>query len=88
MNIEAMRSIAERDRYPDCPHCDTDAYMIRPVEAPPVMFNAMVDGRLRSDSGFKSLQDAAKLEVRKANLPPDKRGDIQREINALRSHKK
>lgn len=87
--FEEMRSIAERDNMPECTHCDTNAHVTRPMEAPVVMFNAMVDGqRLKSDSSFKSILDVSKLEVKKANLAPDKRTEIQKEINSLRDHKK
>lgn len=73
------------DRQPTvtCEHCGTGTAEYH-ISAPPVMGVAIADcvGR-KNDQGYQRMKEASKLEVAKANLPVEKRGEIQREINKL-----
>ena len=64
-----------------CTECGVTSPKV-PV-APAAFRVAYHDGKDRGD-GYRKLKEAAQLEKKKANLPHEKRGDIQREINTLK----
>lgn len=74
------------DRQPTvtCEHCGTGTSEYH-LSAPAVMGVAIADcvGR-KSNKAWQDMKAISKLEVQKANLPPDKRGEIQTEINERR----
>lgn len=53
------------------------------LAAPRVMNNSYVDGQRGQKPGWKHLREAAKLRLDRRNLPPTKRGEINREISNL-----
>jgi hypothetical protein len=50
------------------------------------MFTALPDGS-RRDEGYQRLKEAAKLEKEAANTRPERRKEINQEMNKLRSTK-
>lgn len=84
-SFEEMRSIDNRDDMPPCPSCDTVKCVIRPIEAPLVMFNSYVDGQ-RKD--MQHLKEAARLEVKAASMPEGaKKQEYKKEIDNLKKAK-
>jgi hypothetical protein len=54
--------------------------------APNGMFTALPDGTRRNE-GYQRLKEAAKLEKEAANTRPERRKEINQEMNKLRSTK-
>lgn len=71
----------EKDEVQLCPRCNLK-HGHRIISKPNVTRKSYVDGTKRK--GLTELKQAAKLEQDKANLPHDKRGEIQKEINRLK----
>lgn len=75
--------ISYEDRQPTvtCDHCGTGTSEYH-LSAPAVMGVAIADciGR-KNDKSYQDMKAVSKLEVQKANLPYNKRGEIQKEIN-------
>jgi putative FmdB family regulatory protein len=78
-----VRSIEHRDDFPECGVCGTSDDIVRPIEAPGIMFTALVDGQRRSDSAYQKLKEKTVLESIRADTPVNKRGDLDREIKKL-----
>jgi hypothetical protein len=57
----------------------------RTMSAPTVLQASYPDGTKRK--GFEDLKKAAKLETQMYNLPPNKRGEIKKEIHERRKIK-
>lgn len=69
----------------DCMKCGRGkAY--RAPSSPPVQKASYVDGTKRK--GMEDLKEAAKLEQAKANLPPEKRHDMEKAIKELKKVRK
>ena len=72
----------------DCPSCGAKQSVKRIPSAPMVAKASYPDGYKRK--GFQDLQEAARLEVEKINLPLEQRAQVKHEIDRLeqRSPKK
>jgi hypothetical protein len=75
----------EWEKAKDCEKCRRGKCRRAP-SGPPVQKASFVSGTKRA--GFSELKEASKLEQIKVNLPPEKRQDVQREINKLKRTKK
>lgn len=75
----------EWDNPKDCMKCGRGK-CFRAPSAPPVQKASYVDGTKRK--GMEDMKKVAELEVQKANLPPDKRGEVNKEIHERRKIKK
>lgn len=72
------------DAAKDCMKCGRGKCRRAP-SAPPVQKASYVDGTKRK--GMEDLKKIADLEVIKANTPPEKRGEIAKEIHERRKLK-
>ena len=85
--FQVIRTIAEHESLRDtteCPYCGTQPSE-RIWDTPNVMNAASPDGYgQRNNSSYQKMKEAAKLEVVRASMAPDKRGDIDRAIRSLR----
>lgn len=70
---------AEKDTPQPCPTCQAPSPTI--FTAPTFFKAAHVDGH--RDEGLRKLAMASEIEAESFNLPPDKRGDHDREIQKL-----
>lgn len=77
---------AEKDDTFDCPNCGEHQMKRAFLTAPSIMTAALPDGVRRK--GFKEMAEAARLEAASFDLPPDKRGDINKAIKDLKEVKK
>jgi hypothetical protein len=68
-------------KYPPCPRCG-EPNTRRLVSAPAIMQRALPDGVRRK--GFKEGAEAFRLESESYDMPPEKRGDINKEIKKLK----
>lgn len=65
-------------RWP-CPMCEREASLKRIMSAPNLMQRALPDGTKR----FQNLKEANRLIIDSYELPVEKRGEIQKEIDRL-----
>lgn len=79
------RDEAASGLYPACPRCDSLA-TLRRISAPHVMGTALPDSVRRP--GFKEKLESLSLEAQSYDMPPDKRGPIEKEIKKLNEVKK
>jgi hypothetical protein len=56
------------------------------IETPNLMFTALLDGTKRGGD-YARLKEVANLECIKANMPGDKRGEIQKTIDNIKKVK-
>jgi hypothetical protein len=64
-----------------CPVCRSPA--VRTISVPNITRASYVDGTDRGDA-HRKLKEAAKLEKQAANMRPEKRSEIKKEINKLK----
>lgn len=79
-------SISLRDVLPEegCA-CGEREDLRRIIDMPAVMNAALPDGtRAKRDGTFVDMREVAKMEVQRASMPHDKRGDIDAEIKSRR----
>jgi hypothetical protein len=80
-----FRKYEDRDAETICAFCDGKQQRVYRT-APNGMFTALPDGS-RRDEGYQRLKEAAKLEKEAANTRPERRKEINQEMNKLRSTK-
>ena len=78
---DVMKKRSERDTASTCPECE--GVGTRTISVPNAMVASYPDGRKRGDT-YQKLKEASKLESERMNLPPDKRGDINKQIKELK----
>lgn len=85
VTTDVVASISARDEVPfeRCGGCGSHE-LRRKMMAPSVMGTAIPDGFQRKDSSYQKLKEAARLDVARASMPHDKRGDIDKEIKSLK----
>lgn len=71
--------------YPPCPVCGA-GLTGRGLQMPALMQRSYPDGRKRPD--IRNAVEALRLESQSYDAPPEQRGQINREIDKLRSTKK
>lgn len=87
MPYEKHEAMAAKDFVDmECPNCETCGYVRYRPAAPLVMTAAIPDGANRSEA-WRDMKEASKLELEKINMPPEKRGEIQKEITNLKMTK-
>lgn len=82
-----MRSMDERDIPPPCVSCGETTAMVRHIQAPGLMIQAMPDGMRRGDMKFMAAKEAVNLEASMMNMRPQDRGPIRKEIRKLKEVK-
>lgn len=75
-------SYDDRDNIQECPDCGAVNAFRFYGKMPGVTRASYVDGTKRK--GFDTLKEVNKLEIEKADLPPEKRTDINKEIKRLK----
>ena len=75
---DVLVSIADRDSPQMCPDCGKP-HTDRILEAPVVMRESHPDSYRRGGS-YEEMKQVAKLKSARANLAPDKRAEINKEI--------
>ena len=78
--IEEFRKYEDRDTPAECMMCKGPMNKTW-VTMPGITRASYIDsGKTSRAKDLHDLKEVAKLEVQKANLPPDKRGEINKEI--------
>jgi NAD-dependent SIR2 family protein deacetylase len=80
------RAEAAQELLPPCPACGLEGKSYRRLQAPALMQRSFPDGRKRSD--IQKQVESLKLESQSYEMPAEKRGPINQEIQKLREVKK
>jgi len=67
----------------NCELCGAEKSCVETVGMPASPRKSYLDGQRRG-GGYQQLKEAAKLDVAKAQLPPDERKKVEREISKLK----
>lgn len=84
---EMLTKRDEADGAWECPECGGECRRTIGVTAPALMTRAAFPMGTKRE-GFADMREALDLETASYNLPPNKRGAIQKEIHKLKSIKK
>ena len=81
---EVQASISERNTSPvgSCRTCEETRWE-RVMESPMVLRQSYLDGQSRGQ-GYENMKRAVQLDKERANMRPDDRGAIDKEIGKLR----
>ena len=81
--VAHVRNMDARDEEATCTKCGTK--LTRLMSRVNLNLTTYLDGRRGAvDQSFDNLRRAAKLEVQRQNIPPAGRGEINKEIKALK----